>query len=287
MRAGADSSPTAACRCGRLARLLRRRRRAAGCRIPRSRADPTPPSRLAELAGGESTLLARLALVDQDGPPTRPSRPRCAAQSRNPDAFLARPAAAAPRRTPRSRRGRRARLHDRGRTRRRPAGLPAHPAVAHRRRRHQRGRPQAPDRSGGRRLPGRARGPRRVRRGAGLLAAASASGSSRAPSGGSSRRRRSAGSDRRGLPRGAAARAAHARRRLLPAAAWPSAYPLDPDWPARAARLRRIAELWGFVDPDGSEPPWVAPLRRGGAADPRHWPPTSPPRSIASTCRPI
>ncbi len=49
---------------------------------------------------------------------------------------------------------------------------------------------------------------------------------------------------------------------------WPDAYPLDPDWPARAARLRRIAELWGFLGSDGSEPPWTVALRQGDAADP-------------------
>jgi hypothetical protein len=48
---------------------------------------------------------------------------------------------------------------------------------------------------------------------------------------------------------------------------WASAYPLDPEWPARAARLRRIAQLWGFLDRDGSEPPWTSALRAGEPAD--------------------
>ena len=48
---------------------------------------------------------------------------------------------------------------------------------------------------------------------------------------------------------------------------WPGAYPLDPDWPARAARLRRIAELWGLLDAGGCEPPWTAALRTGAPVE--------------------
>ncbi|GAA1994757.1 helicase-associated domain-containing protein [Microbacterium pumilum] len=49
---------------------------------------------------------------------------------------------------------------------------------------------------------------------------------------------------------------------------WPRAYPLDSEWPARAARLRRIAELWGLLDADGAEPPWTVALRTGENPDP-------------------
>lgn len=49
---------------------------------------------------------------------------------------------------------------------------------------------------------------------------------------------------------------------------WPTAYPLDPEWPARAARLRRIAERWGLIDADGAEPEWTVALRTGAPADP-------------------
>jgi hypothetical protein len=48
---------------------------------------------------------------------------------------------------------------------------------------------------------------------------------------------------------------------------WPGAYPLDPEWAARAARLRRIAGLWGLLDRDGSEAPWMVALRRGEPVD--------------------
>ncbi|GAA1966638.1 helicase-associated domain-containing protein [Microbacterium deminutum] len=55
---------------------------------------------------------------------------------------------------------------------------------------------------------------------------------------------------------------------FIPAGSWAGSYPLDPEWPAHAARLRRIAELWGFLDAIGSEPPWTVALRAGVAADP-------------------
>jgi hypothetical protein len=54
---------------------------------------------------------------------------------------------------------------------------------------------------------------------------------------------------------------------FVPASDWPAAYPLDAEWPARAAQLQRIAVRWGIVTPSGGEPPWVATLRGGGAAD--------------------
>ncbi|WP_127476185.1 helicase-associated domain-containing protein [Microbacterium sulfonylureivorans] len=48
---------------------------------------------------------------------------------------------------------------------------------------------------------------------------------------------------------------------------WPAAYPLDPDWPARSARIRRIGESWGLLGADGAEFTWTAALRDGAAAD--------------------
>lgn len=53
----------------------------------------------------------------------------------------------------------------------------------------------------------------------------------------------------------------------LPAAGWDAAYPLDPEWPARAASLRRRAVRWGVVQSDGSEPPWGRALRAGEPID--------------------
>lgn len=51
--------------------------------------------------------------------------------------------------------------------------------------------------------------------------------------------------------------------------AWPDTYPLDPEWPARAARLRSIGVRWGLFGPDSSagEFPWTAALRAGEPAD--------------------
>ena len=53
-------------------------------------------------------------------------------------------------------------------------------------------------------------------------------------------------------------------------ASWHHAYPLDDEWPAQAARLRRIGTRWGLFDPDESstaEYEWTAVLRAGGRAD--------------------
>jgi hypothetical protein len=55
---------------------------------------------------------------------------------------------------------------------------------------------------------------------------------------------------------------------FLPPAQWAGAYPLDPDWPARAARLERVAALWGLLTAHGAEPPWMTTLRAGEPADP-------------------
>jgi hypothetical protein len=54
---------------------------------------------------------------------------------------------------------------------------------------------------------------------------------------------------------------------LVDPASWPDAYPLDPEWPARAARLRRIGETWGLLGEDGTEFAWTASLREGEGAD--------------------
>ncbi|WP_243073853.1 helicase-associated domain-containing protein [Microbacterium sp. SS28] len=50
-------------------------------------------------------------------------------------------------------------------------------------------------------------------------------------------------------------------------AAWPSLYPLDPEWPAISTRTRRLAERWGLVTPEGAEPAWARTLRLGEPAD--------------------
>nr|BFF12313.1 hypothetical protein GCM10025699_36160 [Microbacterium flavescens] len=51
-------------------------------------------------------------------------------------------------------------------------------------------------------------------------------------------------------------------------ATWATAYPLDPDWPARLARLRRVGESWGLLSRDDrTEFVWTAALRRGEPAD--------------------
>ncbi len=56
---------------------------------------------------------------------------------------------------------------------------------------------------------------------------------------------------------------------FVPPAAWPGIYPLDADWPARAARLRRVGVRWGLFAADSSsaEFPWTAALRAGERAD--------------------
>lgn len=53
----------------------------------------------------------------------------------------------------------------------------------------------------------------------------------------------------------------------LPPRLWPDVHPLDADWPARAARLRRLAEAWGLIGPDGDEPAWARGLREGADPD--------------------
>lgn len=51
-------------------------------------------------------------------------------------------------------------------------------------------------------------------------------------------------------------------------ALWQGAYPLDPNWPARADRLLRIARRWGLVGSDDSMPAWSHLLRAGEPLDP-------------------
>nr|WP_243847317.1 helicase-associated domain-containing protein [Microbacterium ulmi] len=53
---------------------------------------------------------------------------------------------------------------------------------------------------------------------------------------------------------------------FLPLGLWAGAFPLDPDWPAQAARLARVAEAWGLVTAT-SETPWGAALRETGEVD--------------------
>jgi hypothetical protein len=56
---------------------------------------------------------------------------------------------------------------------------------------------------------------------------------------------------------------------FVPPDAWPGMYPLDTEWPSRAARLRRIGARWGLF-PQADSPaefPWTAALRVGGRAD--------------------
>jgi hypothetical protein len=54
---------------------------------------------------------------------------------------------------------------------------------------------------------------------------------------------------------------------VIPAADWPAAYPLDAEWPERAARMRRIGERWGLVGQHGEEFPWTGALLSGAPAD--------------------
>ena len=54
---------------------------------------------------------------------------------------------------------------------------------------------------------------------------------------------------------------------FTPPETWAAAYPLDPDWPARAARLHRVGENWGLLGKDGTEFEWTTSLRRGEDAD--------------------
>ena len=41
-----------------------------------------------------------------------------------------------------------------------------------------------------------------------------------------------------------------------PAAEWPDAYPLDPEWPQRASARLRQAQRWGILTSEGAMPPW-------------------------------
>lgn len=55
---------------------------------------------------------------------------------------------------------------------------------------------------------------------------------------------------------------------VIDPADWMSAYPLDPEWPGRAERIRRIAVQWGLLTEDPREFAWTTALREGAAADP-------------------
>ncbi|MCR2762514.1 helicase-associated domain-containing protein [Microbacterium sp. zg.B48] len=48
---------------------------------------------------------------------------------------------------------------------------------------------------------------------------------------------------------------------------WSAAYPLHTEWTERAARLRRIAEMWGLITPAGTELAWTSSLRAGADPD--------------------
>jgi hypothetical protein len=49
---------------------------------------------------------------------------------------------------------------------------------------------------------------------------------------------------------------------------WEAAYPLDPDWAERVARIQRIGERWGLLAADPAEFAWTTALRTGAPADP-------------------
>lgn len=51
-------------------------------------------------------------------------------------------------------------------------------------------------------------------------------------------------------------------------AGWDDAYPLDPDWPDRLARIRRVGRQWGLLAEPPAEFEWTAALRAGLPADP-------------------
>ncbi|MET0296423.1 MAG: helicase-associated domain-containing protein [Microbacterium sp.] len=48
---------------------------------------------------------------------------------------------------------------------------------------------------------------------------------------------------------------------VLDAGMWQTAYPLDPEWPDRVARSRRVTVRWGLLAVDGAEPSWTAAIR--------------------------
>lgn len=51
-------------------------------------------------------------------------------------------------------------------------------------------------------------------------------------------------------------------------AEWGGAYPLDPEWPDRVTRIRRIGRQWGLLADDPAEFAWARSLREGSPADP-------------------
>lgn len=53
--------------------------------------------------------------------------------------------------------------------------------------------------------------------------------------------------------------------RPRPAAQWPDAYPLDPQWPQQASARLRQAQRWGILTGGGALPPWSRDL---GSPDP-------------------
>ncbi len=54
---------------------------------------------------------------------------------------------------------------------------------------------------------------------------------------------------------------------LIDPAGWAGAYPLNTEWPAQAASLRRTALRWGILTADGTVPPWSRGLVEGTSLD--------------------
>ncbi|WP_375386677.1 helicase-associated domain-containing protein [uncultured Microbacterium sp.] len=54
---------------------------------------------------------------------------------------------------------------------------------------------------------------------------------------------------------------------FMPPSAWEAAFPLDPEWPDRVARMLRIARQWTLLTPGGAEPAWATDLRQGRKPD--------------------
>ena len=54
---------------------------------------------------------------------------------------------------------------------------------------------------------------------------------------------------------------------VIAVAEWPAAYPWDPEWPARADRIRTALFLLGLLTASGEPTPWAAPLLAGGEPD--------------------
>ncbi len=226
--------------------------------------------------------------------PSTPSQARIAALRRQrPDAFEPADDSPGPPTTGGDSRRRRARVHHGGRPRRRAARVPARSARAHRRGRGERRRSTTPRRMP---VPSRPRtssttssppprrqasprpvGPRVARD------AEPARSGSKPPT--LERWRTLVAGFLRASPRGPAHRR---RRHRRPRACGRAPIPLDPDWPAHAARASSASPCAGGCSiADGTEPVWTAGIRaRARDRRRRRRPRTFPPRSTGSTCRP-